>query len=533
MELKQQRYITSVAEAAVLLAISYSSDLMKFDTTNIVERMGALTLIIMGDGIIAMTESVSFILKTERQISGSTVGLVIAAVLIIYVVWMLYFDHADKLDHPGGRVNKQKPWCQIWAFLHFPLHIAILLTLKGSARFVLWWNANEVINFLMDNFNTYWDAYPYDNGTQLFQTLQNQLANISDTNSVLGAEIKNADFQYKLKQLQTLGPFNSSSDNDNSASDIMFSMENTLLNTTCELFDINLSKFPMALSNSTATNFSQVSSNITQIYEAFRSWYIAFFVAAGCVLILLSLARYVGHQSPLLGSEAMTKPHVSERKHKFPWVAITIQCLIGTGLAFVSLLAKWENSNPFCNFIDSQWVIPTVLLAFCLGQSLSLMTKGDIANVCRTVIICDNFLFYLSTDTLCSDILHPPASDGSPADQKIRTYHGEIKRLRAMLIDRGADPMPGSLLQGAYGRGRDLDDPTEFRMDSKSPFLDPSSPPLGRELDRMSAQTDYSGATEMPLLNSSLAPHERGSDAISAQTEYWRLPGDPEEGYEA
>jgi hypothetical protein len=506
---------------------------MKFDTTNIVERMGALTLIIMGDGIIAMTESVSFMLKTQCEIPASTAVLVIAAVLIIYVLWMLYFDHADKLDHPGGRINKHKPWCQIWAFLHFPLHIALVLTLKGSARFVLWWNANGVIIFLMDNFNTYWNFYPYDNGTQLLQTLQEQLANISDTNSALGAEIQKADFQSKIMDLQKLGPFNDSSANGNNAWDIMYSMENTLLNRTCDLFDINLSKFPRMLSNSTAANSEQVSSNISQIYEAFRDWYIVFFVAAGCVLILLALARYVGHQSPLPRSKGMTKPHVSGRKHKVPWVAITIQCLIGTGLAFISLLGQWEYSNAFFNFIHSQWIIPTVLLAFCLGESPSPMTIGDIANVSRTVMICDNFLFYLSTDMLSSDILHPPVSDGSPADQKIKTYHGEIKRLRAMLIDRGADPMRGSLLEGAYGRSKSLDDPIGFRTDTKSPFLHPSSPPHRREVDRMSNATDYSGATEMPLLNPSLSPNAQESDVISAQAEYWRYPGDAEEGYEA
>lgn len=56
------RYITSVVEAAVLLIISLldSCDMMAFDETNIVERMGALTLIIMGEGIIGMTVSLTY-----------------------------------------------------------------------------------------------------------------------------------------------------------------------------------------------------------------------------------------------------------------------------------------------------------------------------------------------------------------------------------------------------------------------------------------------------------------------------------------
>jgi low temperature requirement protein LtrA len=107
---------------------------MKFDNSNIVERMGALTLIIMGEGIIGLTEQVSLILKMSATISASTLGLVIAAVLIIYVLWMLYFDHTDVLDHPGARINKQKPWCQYWAFLHFPLH-TFIVECKRSPQF--------------------------------------------------------------------------------------------------------------------------------------------------------------------------------------------------------------------------------------------------------------------------------------------------------------------------------------------------------------------------------------------------------------
>jgi len=126
----RRRYVTSVSEATVHLIISYIYPAMFFDKSNIVERMGALTLIIMGEGIIGMTEAVSNMFSSSSHISSQTGWLVVAAVLIIYVIWMLYFDHTDKLDHPGGRINKQGPWCQIWTFLHFPLHVAILLTLE-------------------------------------------------------------------------------------------------------------------------------------------------------------------------------------------------------------------------------------------------------------------------------------------------------------------------------------------------------------------------------------------------------------------
>lgn len=358
---------------------------MGFKDTNIVERMGALSLIIMGEGIIGMTESVSFMFKTSSEISSSTIGLVIAVVLVIYVVWMLYFDHTDKVDDAGARVNTEKPWCQLWAFLHFPLHVAILLTLEGSAKLVLWWNANEAFNYLSYNFGVYYPTV--DNGTQLVRLIQNQLGYIIDRYPFLNDSIQTADFQSSLTQLGKLGAFNGTSGNDSNAFGIMSLMQDNFFKAICEQLSIEYNQPPPV--NSSTPSGSQALDladlKVSAIFQVFYEWLVVFLVAAGCVLLLLALARYVGHQNmPIAESADGIERHLKVAgKRPFAWVALTLQCCIGVGLALVSLLAKWRGSDAFLNFITSAWIIPTVLLAFFLGKTILRQHSKSLANRLR------------------------------------------------------------------------------------------------------------------------------------------------------
>ena len=111
---------------------------------------------------------------------------------------------------------------------------------------------------------------------------------------------------------------------------------------------------------------------VSAISQVFYDWLIIFFVAAGCVLLLLALLRYVGHHNmPIAKSVDGIGDHFEVAgKRPFAWVALALQCSIGVGLALVSLIAKWKDSDALWNFITSPWIIPTVLLAFSLGETI-------------------------------------------------------------------------------------------------------------------------------------------------------------------
>jgi low temperature requirement protein LtrA len=70
-------------EAFAVIAISCIWRVVSFKHTHLVERVGLLTLIIMGEGIIGMTENVATILQNSVTVSGRTIGSVVSAVLLI------------------------------------------------------------------------------------------------------------------------------------------------------------------------------------------------------------------------------------------------------------------------------------------------------------------------------------------------------------------------------------------------------------------------------------------------------------------
>jgi hypothetical protein len=57
-------------------------------------------------------------------------------ILLKYLFYMLYFDTLNR--HHFGTLREQ-----IWSFLHFPFHVALVLCLAGMAQFVIWQKITE------------------------------------------------------------------------------------------------------------------------------------------------------------------------------------------------------------------------------------------------------------------------------------------------------------------------------------------------------------------------------------------------------
>jgi len=76
-------YVIAVLEAASVLGISCTWRVVSFKRTHLVERVGLLTLIMMGEGIISITQSVSQILWNVRTVNPSDVGIIASCVLLI------------------------------------------------------------------------------------------------------------------------------------------------------------------------------------------------------------------------------------------------------------------------------------------------------------------------------------------------------------------------------------------------------------------------------------------------------------------
>ncbi|KAF3039896.1 hypothetical protein E8E12_005054 [Didymella heteroderae] len=108
----------AMVEGLVVLLIVMTWRIVSFKYTHIVERLQLLTLIIIGEGIIGMIKSVACITKSQAKNISTELGSVVAAVVLLYLIYMLYFDQFS--EDRFGTLRQQ-----IWSLLQYPLHMAI------------------------------------------------------------------------------------------------------------------------------------------------------------------------------------------------------------------------------------------------------------------------------------------------------------------------------------------------------------------------------------------------------------------------
>ncbi|KAH6664534.1 hypothetical protein B0J14DRAFT_661441 [Halenospora varia] len=117
-------YAMCVFEAVSVLFISAKWKALSFKKTHLAERMGLLSMIVIGEGVIGTTK---------------TVGKVILLVTILIFLWQLYFDNHPNGHHidDSGKLGTIRE--VIWALLHYPLHLSFVAIEEGSQQLILTW----------------------------------------------------------------------------------------------------------------------------------------------------------------------------------------------------------------------------------------------------------------------------------------------------------------------------------------------------------------------------------------------------------
>jgi low temperature requirement protein LtrA len=83
MWLNLYRFLVAIFDGLATMLIAIFWRTISFKHTHLVERVGLLSLIIMGEGIIGMVKSISCITKGQSSYTSSEIGTVVAAVLLI------------------------------------------------------------------------------------------------------------------------------------------------------------------------------------------------------------------------------------------------------------------------------------------------------------------------------------------------------------------------------------------------------------------------------------------------------------------
>jgi low temperature requirement protein LtrA len=158
-------YVIGVSETLLTVGVSCISHFraINFKGTHMVQRMSLLMLITLGEGIIVICKSISKIVKNEFLWTAAVVGQIVAAVLIIYFLYMLYFDRMQE-EHFGSIGQ------QVWSILHFPLHKVLVLVLQGVSLLVVWTQLVQAL-YTMDDSFTYTAGLNYTDGAEFAQQL--------------------------------------------------------------------------------------------------------------------------------------------------------------------------------------------------------------------------------------------------------------------------------------------------------------------------------------------------------------------------
>ncbi|OJD35315.1 low temperature requirement a protein [Diplodia corticola] len=122
-------WVVLFVEGVSTIAISCCWRALSFKKTHLVHRMGELTLIVIGEGAIGVTKTVSKMMgKSGVDWQGTL--LVGCIVLTLVFLYLTYFDNQPH-DH-YGTIRQQ-----IWALLHFPFQLAVVGIGEGSQHLAL------------------------------------------------------------------------------------------------------------------------------------------------------------------------------------------------------------------------------------------------------------------------------------------------------------------------------------------------------------------------------------------------------------
>ncbi|KAI5844673.1 bacterial low temperature requirement A protein-domain-containing protein [Morchella snyderi] len=138
-------YIMAAFEVISVITTSSIWGCVSFKRTHLIERMGLLTLIILGEGIIVMLKAINTIVKGFGW-TWTTLGVVSSSIALIYLYWMFYFDF-NPMKIYYGRFRQQ-----LWALLHFPFHLAIVLSVEGLRQLATLRNYELMADDMMGKF---------------------------------------------------------------------------------------------------------------------------------------------------------------------------------------------------------------------------------------------------------------------------------------------------------------------------------------------------------------------------------------------
>lgn len=356
------------------LAIGKTHEL-SFKHTHLVQRMSLLTLIILGEGAISVAKQCQVIAEAST-FTWNVVNIVIiaCAVLILYFMYMIYFDwqrlEADADETIESRSIRQR----VWAFIHFFLHLFMVLSVQGLKLGITWSAAMQEVKTL-NSINQQWVAP----GARIYDSVlsEDDWHDVSDTWSQVLGDITTdqgyisssmADgldtvndiwqYQHALEYFDDL----SNVTNSNRAYELCNYTAYTSIFTIAgfgknsldtELEEYSIQDFDISSSNWTVGgDDAERLHNMVEIVGKFHLTYIYFCVSIGMVVLLCTALGYLSRP---------TREGYHRVRLNYSGFAGLALCLLATNAL--------RNGDLFARSVAEPWLLPTTMALLFSGKS--------------------------------------------------------------------------------------------------------------------------------------------------------------------
>ncbi|KAK0648006.1 bacterial low temperature requirement A protein-domain-containing protein [Cercophora newfieldiana] len=312
-------WVVMLLETVATIAISSCWRMLSFRKTHIVERMGLLTLIVIGEGAIGATKTVSRVMgKTGLEPEAS--GLVFCIVLILVGIWMIYFD-----NHPHGHFGTIKQ--QIWSVLHFPIHLAIVGLVEGAQQVALARYIARGILKLEHSFTEYCFRDHLD-GEKLTEKLASSI-NYLQLDKKLHSLIYLDEIQLAIWEVGNTTGICDASGGGTGAIDFPEALSLLYANTAAAMYS--------ALGLAIPLDKDVIETMFESWKLVYRYFWAAFMLLMACFLVVMVLIR-------------TTKSDV------FDWVAVTIRAT--SVIASLGLLLLSVDKKLMYGIMETGWILP-------------------------------------------------------------------------------------------------------------------------------------------------------------------------------
>ncbi|KAH1995594.1 hypothetical protein KXV33_000836 [Aspergillus fumigatus] len=268
-------------EMWMVMGVSFITPDIGFEDTHLAVRMGLLTLIIIGEGVIAVTRIANKTVRPGGWTKWSFVHI-LGVTTNVYFLWQAYFDVSPRV--PLGKISQQA-----WAQLHFPFHVALILLLEGSQILALTLDVTLKLTYLTETIQFACEE-PRPEAEVAIRLLRSTIADM-EIDYGRGAMKEKAIISDILEELLTL-PLSPTNVTSNGYFLTHDRMDDLVGNVTAALFS------SMGITPSEGRDISQLNnSQLLMMYvEVLGFVYVYFFVVASVAMFLFAAFTLLAHR---------------------------------------------------------------------------------------------------------------------------------------------------------------------------------------------------------------------------------------------